>query len=335
MATTDPESRIAALVRSGQARITDEFYAALVIVRNSVNLTELAGLLETGRFDEAFRVVSSAAARLGVTWADVYTVAGSQTGNWMTRDVGDIVIAFDQTHDRAVRIMRDNQLRLVREFTNQQSAATRQALVRGIQDGLNPIEQARAFRDSIGLTANQERWVENYRRSLSTLDRSALDRALRDRRFDPTVERAIEEGRPLTRAQIDRMVERYRERAIRYRSEVIARTESLKATHAGVREMYDQAIESGQLDPNQLVRIWNTAGDERVREMPGDQTSHARMHNQERRWGEPFTSGAGNQAFDPGTFGVAYEDIQCRCVVSTRILTPEEAGIFSAQIINT
>ena len=60
----------------------------------------------------------------------------------------------------------------------------------------------------------------------------------------------------------------------------------------------------------------------------GASTSHVTMHNQERMFGEPFTSGGGNQTFDPGTFGVAEEDIQCRCVVSTRILTKEEAGII-------
>jgi len=336
MAITDPETRISSLIRSGQAKITEEFFAALLLVRNSIDLDELATLLEAGRFDEAFRVVGRAAGRLGVSWADVYTVSGSSTGDWLTREVGEVVISFDQTHERAVRIMRENQLRLVREFTEQQRLATNQAIVRGITDGVNPREMARAFRDSIGLTQNQERWVANYERALRDLDRGALERALRDRRFDRTVQRAIEEGRPLTRGQINKMVKRYRERAIKYRSEVIARTESLKATHAGVREMYDQAIDAGQLDPQQLVRIWNTAGDDRVRALPQDQTSHESMHNQERMWGEPFTSGAGNQAFDPGTFGVAYEDIQCRCVVSTRILTPEEIGQagLSVQIVN-
>ena len=201
---------------------------------------------------------------------------------------------------------------------------------------MTPREMARAFRDSIGLTQTQEQWVENYRRNLSDLDRRALDRTLRDGRFDRTVRRAIDTGKPLSTDKIDKLVARYRERMVAYRAEVIARTEALKSAHMGVREMYGQAIELGELDPRLLRSIWNTAGDEMVRDFGnGAATSHRTMHNQERLWGEPHTSGAGNMAFDPGTFGVAEDDIQCRCVRSTRILSPQEAGLagLGVQII--
>ena len=158
------------------------------------------------------------------------------------------MVDFDAINDRAVRLMRENKLRLVREFLDSQRAATQHALVEGVTEGLNPIAQARAFRDSIGLTSRQEAAVGNYRRLLQTGDRDALVRALRDRRYDPTVRRAIASDRPLTTSQIDRMVARYRERYIKYRSEVIARTESLKIVHQGNDEMYHQAVESGKLD---------------------------------------------------------------------------------------
>ena len=335
MATHDPESRLQALLASGEATIAEQFFAALLVVQNSIDLDALAVLLEQGRLDEAFRVVGRAAAQLGTSWSDVYTHAGRDTARFMNREMADLVISFDQTNARAVRVMQENQLRLVREFTEAQRRATNQAMLRGMQEGLNPRAQARAFRDSIGLTQTRERWVDNYRRNLSELDSRALGRELRDRRFDRTVRRAIDDGKPLSQAKIDKMVERYRERMLKYRSEVIARTEALKATHQGVGEMYDQAIEAGELDPRQLIAIWNTAGDERVRDFStGAQTSHASMHNQERMHGEPFTSGAGNTAMFPGTFGIAMEDIQCRCVRSMRILTPAEAGI-TVQVIGT
>lgn len=320
----------------GEARITEEFLAALLVVHNSISLDDLAILLEQGRFDEAFRVVGRAAARLGVTASEVYVNAAQDTAGFMTREIDEVVIAFDQTNTRAVRAMQENQLRLVREFTEQQRRTTQQALVRGIEEGLNPRDQARVFRDSIGLTQRQEQWVDNYRRNLNELDRRALDRALRDRRFDRTVEAAIRDGRPIPQDRIDKMVKRYRERMLKHRSEVIARTEALRSANAGVREMYTQAIEAGELDPRQMIRIWNTAGDERVRDFSnGAQTSHASMHNQERQFGEPFTSGAGNQTLDPGSFGVASEDILCRCVVSARILTPQEAGLIGIAITET
>lgn len=334
MATNDPQDRIARLISQGETTIAAQFAAALAVVRDSVDLDALAQLITQQRFEEAFAVVGRAAARLGGAWTETYTTAGRGTAGFLNTEVGDIVVSFDQANTRAVQQMQQNQLRLIREFTEQQRRATNQALSRGMQEGLNPREQARAFRDSLGLTAKQEEWVNNYRKNLDTLDRRALNRVLRDRRADGAIQRAIEAGKPLPQDRIDKLVEKYRERMLKYRSEVIARTESLRSTHAGVREMYDQAIEAGELDPRQIVHIWNTAGDERVRDFPKAQTSHVTMHNQERPHGVPFTSGAGNQAFDPGTFGAAVDDIQCRCVRSTRILTPAEAGV-TVSIVDT
>lgn len=163
--------------------------------------------------------------------------------------------------------------------------------------------------------------MRNYERQLRELDRGALARELRDSRFDRTVRGAINRGEPLTQGQIDKMVARYRQRALKLRSQTIARTEGLRVAHEGVDEMYRQAIESGQLQGDQLIRIWRTALNERVRDFStGAQTSHRTMHGQKRLVGESFVSGGGNLTLNPGAFGVALEDINCRCLVSTRIL---------------
>ena len=210
--------------------------------------------------------------------------------------------------------MNRNTLRMVRGFSSEQRTVTRNALARGIREGLNPRDVARTFRDSIGLTKTQEQWVANYRRSLSTLDRDALSRALRDKRFDRTVAAAIADGRPLSTTQIEAMVKRYSERMVKYRSEVIARTEALRSVHQGTEAMYEQAIQNGELKADSLSREWNTANDERVRE------SHASMHGQVQPFGQPFVSGAGNLLNYPGDpEAPAEEVIQCRCVVGTRI----------------
>ncbi len=336
MAVLDPESRIAALIAGAEARFQVEFLAVIRAIRDRIDLDDLAELLALGRFAEAFEIVGLAAARLGVIATDTFVVAGASTADFLTAEVAEVVLAFDLTNTRAVRAMQNNQLRLISNFIEQQRVASQQALIDGIRRGANPREIARAFRASIGLTPQQERWVRNYERQLNELDRGALAREMRDRRFDPTVRRAIERGEPLTRAQIDKMVDRYRKRALMLRSETIARTEALRSVHEGANEMYMQAIESGQLLPNQLQREWNTARDERVRDFSrGAQTSHATMHGQLRLVGKPFNSGAGNLTLNPGAFGVAMEDINCRCVVSTRILSLSEipGGVFTAAII--
>ena len=101
----------------------------------------------------------------------------------------------------------------------------------------------------------------NYRRLLERAgegDSEALTRQLRDRRFDrPSGAPLLAENR-LTQAQIDRMVERYRERYIKYRAEVIGRTEALRAVHAGNDEGYRQAIDGGAIDLEELQRTWKS-----------------------------------------------------------------------------
>jgi uncharacterized protein with gpF-like domain len=110
------------------------------------------------------------------------------------------------------------------------------------------------------------------------------------------------------------MVKRYAERMVKYRAEVIARTEALRSVHQGTEEMYRQAIANGDLTAEALSREWNTAKDERVRE------SHAPMNGQVQPFGQPFISGAGNSLNYPGDpEAPAEEVIQCRCVVGTRI----------------
>jgi hypothetical protein len=297
-------------------------------IQSERTLEELATLLSQGRIDDAMRSLERAAAPLGSLWSETFTLAGAGAAEKIDLVSQDILVDFDRVNTRAVRAMQENQLRLVQEFGQQQRRATREALIDGIRRGANPIDQARAFRGSIGLTQRQVQAVNNYRTLLENLDRQALSRKLRDARFDGSVRNAIKQNRPLKPEQIDRMVGRYRARSLKNRSETIARTEALRSVHQGSEQMYAQAIEQGALSADQLVRIWNTASDERVR------GSHRFMHLQERGIFDPFTSGLGNSLMIPGDLSAPAEDvIQCRCVVSTRILALGELqGVLAVTI---
>ena len=86
--------------------------------------------------------------------------------------------------------------------------------------------------------------MTNFRVGLETGDRTILERALRDRRFDATVERALRGEGKLSKDQIDRMAGRYRERMLKYRAETIARTESMTSIHAGSYEAIRHSLRS-------------------------------------------------------------------------------------------
>jgi hypothetical protein len=317
----DPASRIEKILARQNAEFRRVFYQALSLIKNSRTLEELADLLSAGRFEEALDAISGAGLLLGNASGVALTASASSTAKFLSNAM-EVVVSFDQTNDRAVTEMRTNKLRLVREFTADQRTTLRQVMTRNIEEGLNPIAQAREFRASVGLTAKQEASVARYKRLLRTAGTpgdqamDALQRKLRDKRFDSVVARAVRAGKPLTEEQIDRMVGRYRERYIKYRSEVIARTEAMRAVNQGNIEMYKQAIEGGLLEPEKVVHSWSSASDKRTRD------SHRTMNGQKRPFGEAFKSPSGATLRFPGDpLAPGSETIQCRCALATRILS--------------
>ena len=311
---TDPASRIERLVERQDRRFRRVFLQAIQVIQDNLTLDTIVELLERGDIEAALSVIEDAARLIGTAYGAALAESATDTADFLSRAL-TVGVGFDVTNQRAVNAIQRNSLRLINGFTSEQRETVRQVLARGISEGLNPREQARLFRESIGLTPRQEQAVANYQRLLRAGSREALTRELRDARFDRTVNRAITRGEPLTEEQIQRMVSRYRERYIRYRSEVIGRTEALRSAHEGSEEMYRQAVETGALDPESIRRKWVTAGDERVR------NSHNALNGQERGLEETWQGEDGTLRFPGDPSAPPSETVQCRCVLTTR-LTP-------------
>ena len=127
--------------------------------------------------------------------------------------------------------------------------------------GLSPQERSRFFARHIGLTVRQYQALRNYERQLRENSRRTLDRALRDPKFDET----IRSNKPLTEAQIARMVEAYRRNLLANRSEVIARNEAGRIVNEGRRIGLFQALAQAQIDPGNILKTWRSMRDNRVR----------------------------------------------------------------------
>lgn len=333
---------IRALADAAESRLSLAWLAVVSSMRDSRTIKELAALIAAGRVEDATAIVVANSRRFAVAWTREYTNAAVTTAEDIEAALrkvskGEVVVDFNTVNRSAVREIEENQLRLVREISEQQRQAIREAMTEGVRQGLNPIDQAREFRNSIGLTRKQVGAVNNYRRLLQQNNPEALQRALRDRRFDSSVRAALRDGKPLSKKQIDNMVERYRERYRKHRAEVIGRTEGMRAANGGVRAMFRQAVEEGHLSNDQLVREWNTAGDERVRtiESTSGKTSHASMHGQVVRGLEtPFVSGGGNALLYPGDPSApGYDTIQCRCAVGVRMDLVNVAPPLSVEVM--
>lgn len=305
----DPQSRLLDLSAALTAVMLRSIQESFRRVLNSREIRNIEELVQSGRFLEAMGIGEDLFAPASRVWTDIMVRAADDTADLLR--AFRLNVDFDRVNERAVRVMRENQLRLVRELADAQREAIRLSMVQSIERGLNPRDAARLIRGSIGLTGGQVQMVENYRLLLERGSAEALTRRLRDRRFDPT----LRSGRPLTTQQITRMVDRYRERALVWRSETIARTEALAAVHVGAEQMYREAVFTGVLSENDILRTWRPARDERVRE------SHSAMRGQQRTGlSDPFISGNGNRLRYPADPAAPASDrIQCRCGVSVRL----------------
>lgn len=214
--------------------------------------------------------------------------------------------------------------RRVREIGEDVRGVLREVAREETLAGRNPLTAARRLRESIGLTAKQEKAISNYRRMLEEGDMAVLRRQLRDRRFDSTTRRAILNGKPLSEEKIDRMVNRYRERYVKYRSETIARTEATRAVQGGGRLYLEEKVQDGTIDERQVRREWiyTRDTDTRVshRQIPALNPQGVGMR-------QPFETPLGQIMF-PGDPAAAPEmSINCRCAVFQRVLSAELVGL--------
>jgi hypothetical protein len=308
----------------------DSFYQ----VRNTAQIDQIARMLERGDVDgalravglrpESFRPLDRALERAFEAGGDA--VARSIPPS-IKSDGARLIVQFNIRNPSAERWLRDHSSTLIRDILDDQRVMVRSHLEAGMAQGLNPrtaaldlvgrisAETGRREGGVIGLTNSQAEWVRRYEAELAS-DRplEALKRTLRDKRFDAAVRKAADTGEPIPAALRAKMVTAYRNRALRYRANAIARTEAMASLHQAQEEAMRQAIDSGAVSADALTYVWRTARDKRVRD------SHAAMDGQEVRQGERFRSGAGNLLRYPGDPQAPAEDvINCRCWRETKV----------------
>lgn len=238
-----------------------------------------------------------------------------------------IGLSFDPELQAAAALMEGQDLDFIAEFSDSQREAVRRALIRALREGKGTQSVARAFRNAIGLTAYQQDAVDSYRDLLERNSAAALDRALRDRRYDPGLERALAADEPLSDARIDAMVDRYSARYLAMRAETIARTETTRVLNTARQETTEKVIEESGIPEDEVVRTWAATDDARTRD------THAAMDGQERGLNEPFESPSGALLKFPGDPDAPPEEtINCRCAVliSFKSATPSAEAVATA-----
>ena len=222
-------------------------------------------------------------------------------------------LRFDMMNPEAVTHLNLYTFSLIQQVTEDQRDAIRQIVTRAFKEGGHPFQQAREIREVIGLTARQEQAVANYRAALEGGNyQQALDRALRDGRYDRSLLSAIQNDKLIPQERVDAMVTRYRERYVQYRSETIARTETARASNAGTLELHRQAVKQGLLNPSTAMKVSIASGDDRT----CDQCLDIESDTDD----EPIPI---EQEFIPGCLYPPYH-VDCRCTYGLRFKEEED-----------
>jgi hypothetical protein len=226
-----------------------------------------------------------------------------------------LVFNYSILEPSTANMIRDYNFGLIQSISQNTREAIKNSVAASILDGDDYIDTAKTFKDTIGLTPKQEQVVRNYKTNLQTLDYYALDRRLRDKRFDTTIRRAIDNNTPLTKDQIDKMVSSYRIRYIKHRAETIARTESMRAMALGEYTSGIQAANSGALDVDKTRRFWIHMDDNRTRnhhrQIPGLNSEGVAVDG-------TFITPLGPLRFPRDPRGTASNTVNCRCIVEYR-----------------
>lgn len=244
--------------RKGVARITDE-----------IRIGELREALDAGDYGAILNAVDiepAAFDELRVLLVQVYAEGGiSEITGMPYRDRP----RWNSATTQGERFARDQIGGKITLITEDMRVAVRETVADGYALGRSHSRMAldiagrmgpggRRVGGIVGLNAQQAGYVANMRRYLDVWpDWPSIKRmTLRDKRFDAMIKRAYEDGRPLTKDQIDRITQAYSNRLLRHRGEVIARTERGSADNAGRMEAWRQAADKLGLPYDRIVKTW-------------------------------------------------------------------------------
>jgi len=314
-------SEIDRLIENWSPRIRAAFLDSISQITDQAEVDRIVAMLQAGD-------MAGAVAAVGITPTMFESLSTTITGAFtagaeaMAADIAaQAIYDFNWRMDNpdAEEWLRVNSSDKIVQLAEDQRDMVREFLARGMEAGKNPNNVAldlvgrigpSGSREGgiIGLTDAQVSAVDNYRNLLEQGSAAALDRVLRDRRFDNTMQDVVDTNDVLSADQIDRMVQSYTNNMLRMRGETIGRTEAMGALHESQQQAIEQAVDDGVLTDKQVKFRWNTSLDTKVRD------SHQTMEGQIRALGDMFETGDGNELEYPGDpAGEPEEIINCRC----------------------
>lgn len=309
-----------AIAEKYNAEVKAAIYLVWDTLRRSRSLLELESIIATQGVTGVMQLLSNMEDQVAAQLMPVLEQAILESG----RSVISILPAASVTAPLAFSLVLPSVSAYVRTYTGTRireiSDETREAVRLAVSDsiitGRSPKQTARDFRSSIGLTVNQEKTVQRFKKALEVGDAAYINSLTTPNK---AVKEAVESAAKLSRSRIDTMVEQQRAKYVKLRTETIARTESLTAVSVG----QDQAVRTGLVTgaiSNELLKRWLYRHDGRTRDVhisTGENNGWIPIDR-------PFSTPLGPLMFPRDPAGTAANIINCRCRVQYSL--PEDIG---------
>lgn len=320
-----------------QATLVEEWLAALLSIKNGVTIKGMVAEIERGNIESVIRMLdmdASRFARFERAIYDTWNQGGQAHVNGMPalRDGDGNLVHFSWgvRNVAAEQAIRNHAATLVDGLVDEQLTVTRMVLVDGLSRGQNPrqtalqlvgpINRATGAREGgiIGLSSPSVTTANKIYMGLRTGDEQAmrdyLGYTLRDKRFDGHVRRALEAGKTVPAGAVDRITTAYTNRALKYRADNIALTETNIALAQAKTDAFQQQINAGKLDAQDVTKTWGVSVSKEKRE------DHLAMVGQSIPFGELFTLPDGTQCTGPHDPNLpAKHLVGCMCIMDMTV----------------
>lgn len=153
-----------------------------------------------------------------------------------------VSISFNLQNPNVVEWLEKHSSKQITAITEETRKAIQGVLAKAERDGIGIDETARRIKPLIGLNNRQAIAVENYRKRLD-------DEVLKGK---------------MTRKQADKLAKQYIADSLDYRASNIAQYELFSAMNAAQQLAYEQQIENGLINENEMVKTWNARADART-----------------------------------------------------------------------
>jgi hypothetical protein len=315
------------LIGELEPKVRAEFEASIRRHGARINVLALTEALAQGNMAEAERIANIEPRDvfpLGEILRSVFFGGAMLVGRNRRGVVGEF--RFDGRSQEAEAWASQNSARLVTRITEESRDAVREAIRSGLDESRSPRSMALDIAGRrvgngrtggvVGLTGPQAASIAKARAALASGDparmREYLKLALRDRRFDSMIRKAIKLGRPIKGADLDRLLDAHKAKALGYRAKVIAQAETFKAAAAGRDQAYRQMLAMPGVTGITLRWQHNLSAEPRV--------EHVAMNGTVVQLGQPFVFPDGTAMRYPhDDTAPARHVIGCRCTAIYRV----------------